>query len=435
MVLSTAASRGCGLVVRLTSSPVLHTWLPSVRLTSLEGSMALDGTPLLLLTIFIAVASVIATLLVWNRRSPNGRWRWALGGLLILSCQLTALLVLSVAVNDSFGFYASWNDLLGNQQRLLPAGVPAGARDAAYRAQLNAGSAAGRGTVVPFVIPGSTSGVRPQPAFAYLPPQYGDPAYAHRSFPVVELLDGYPGSPQSWLQSLHIRQTLDGEIAAGRTVPMIAILPTQTVAPPRDTECVNVAHGAQVETYLTTDVRRAVLRDFRASAEPRAWAVMGYSTGGFCATNILLHDGTMFGSGVSLAGYFTAIQDASTGNLYGGSTARRLFDSPTWYGQHRRTSDDRLLIVGSREDPGAIAQVHAFLAHLRPSLRVSTLLLQHGGHNPAVWRAEEPACLDWLGHQLIAPLAAGWQIDDVPQLLPAHYHWHLPAASPHPVRP
>src|SRR5919206_202969 len=89
--------------------------------------------------------------------------------------------------------------------------------------------ARGRGTVVPVEIPGVRSGVRTEPGYAYLPPQYGDPQYAHRSFPVVELLDGYPGGPQSWLQSLMIAQNLDREIDAGRTVPMIAIMPTQTV--------------------------------------------------------------------------------------------------------------------------------------------------------------------------------------------------------------
>lgn len=396
--------------------------------------MALEGAPLLWLMILLAAVSVGATLIVWAKNAPRGWFRWPARGGLIITCQLTALLVLAVAVNDSFGFYASWNDLLGGHQNLMPAAVAPGAQDAAYRSQLAADSAAGRGTVVPFVIPGTTSGVPAQPASAYLPPQYGQAAYAHRSFPVVELLDGYPGSPQSWLQSLRIRQTLDTEIAAGRTVPMIAVMPTQMVDPPRDTECINVPHGPQVETYLTTDVRRAVLRNFRADPEPRAWAAMGYSTGGFCATNILMHEGAMFGSGVSMAGYYTAIRDATTGDLYGGTAARREFNSPTWYAAHHPTSPDTLLIVASRQDPGMISGVHAFLSRLRPSLRVSTLVLSHGGHNPAVWRAEEPVCLDWLGHQLIPPLAAGWKVHDVPSLLPAHYDWRRHRGIPEPAR-
>ena len=388
--------------------------------------MALDGWAFLTMVTVLAVAGVIATLTVWQRVGRTfGGWRWPLRAIMVMSCQFSAVLVLAVAVNDSFGFYASWNDLLGTSGSLLPTRVSAGAQDGAYRAQLAAGASAGRGTVVPMVIAGPASGVVAQPAFVYLPPQYGQAEYAHRSFPVVELLDGYPGSPQSWLQSLHIRQVLDGEIAAGRTVPMIAVMPTQTVAPPRDTECVNVPNGPQVETYLTRDVRRAVLHNFRASGEPRSWALLGYSTGGFCATNILLHNGSMFGSAVSLAGYYSAVHDRTTGDLYGGSAARRLVNSPTWYGQHRATPDDSLLIVDSRQDPGAMSQLTAFLSHLRPALHISTLILVHGGHNPAVWRTEEPACLDWLGHQLIAPLAAGWTVRDVPQVLPAYYDWHL----------
>ena len=69
---------------------------------------------------------------------------------------------------------------------------------------------------------------------------------------------------------LHVASVLDNLIDTGRAAPFIAVIPVQNVASPRDTECVDVVHGPQVEDYLTTDVRTAVLREFRGHRPGRS---------------------------------------------------------------------------------------------------------------------------------------------------------------------
>lgn len=384
----------------------------------------------LLLTgaVLVTVLTVTVTVVVWERWRSASPVRWVARLALVLGCQLCLVLVVALAANNSFVFFTSWADVLGRQQhRLAPGTVHPGAIDSRYREVVTKDWLGSRGTVVPISIPGSVSGVRARPAYAYLPPQYGSPAYAHRSFPVVELLDGYPGSPLTWLHAMDLRATLDGEIAAGRTIPMIAVLPTQTVSPPRDTECVNVPKGPQVETYLTTDVRRAVLRQLRASADRASWAVMGYSTGGYCAINLLLHHPSAYQTAVSMSGYYTALSDRTTGDLFGRSHRLKLYYSPLWFERHSRMLPSQLLLTATREDAPSFRTLAQFVAHLGSAVQATTLVLPHGGHNFGVWRVEEPASFDWLGHHLSAPLSAGLTVPDLPPALQAR---RSPAAPP-----
>lgn len=43
---------------------------------------------------------------------------------------------------------------------------------------------------------------------------------------------------------------------------------------------------------------------------------MGYSTGGFCAVNLAIRHPDQFSAAVSLSGYFHAVTDNSTGDIY-----------------------------------------------------------------------------------------------------------------------
>lgn len=390
--------------------------------------MSLTGPAFFGLALVLAVAVVVAAVLL-SGRAAQPRWLTLLRRVaLVVACQVTAVLLIAVVVNDAFGFYASWSDLTGGSVHAVASGVRPGSTDRTYAAVENRAAAAGRGVIVPFTVVGTRSHLT-EPAYAYLPPQYGQPAFRNRRFPVVEMFDGYPGNPQSWLNSLHLAQMLDTEIAAGRAEPFIAILPTQTVASPRDTECVNVAHGPQVETYLAEDVPATARRDFRTQAT--GWGAYGYSTGGFCAVNVALHHPAQFRAAVSLSGNYTAIEDQQTGELYGHSRRYRDWNSPSWFVRHERPANVAVLGTASLQDPGSVQDLRTLSAGARTPTTVTTIVLRHGGHNPTVWRAEEPLGWDWLSAQLPGPLAGSIRLRDVPQVLPKHYHWQHPA--PHPT--
>ena len=83
----------------------------------------------------------------------------------------------------------------------------------------------------------------------------------------------------------------------------IAVLPEINVLPGRDTECLNVPGVANVEDWLAKDVRDYTIQNL--PAQSNNWMITGYSTGGWCASEIGVRHQDQYGSAVSLAGYFS----------------------------------------------------------------------------------------------------------------------------------
>lgn len=373
--------------------------------------MSLIGPETLVLGLALAALAVALTVMCWDRLAALGRAKWAARGLLVVGCQVTAVLLVGLAVNDSFVFYASWAELLGQHHPASHYAAQSGRMDAALRPKLVLNYRAGRGTVVSLAVPATASGVQADPATVYLPPQYGDPAYSERSFPVVELLSGFPGGPQSWLRKSHVSRVLDQLIGTGETVPFIAVIPVQNVESPRDTECVNVANGPQVDTYLTSDVRLATVRAFRASSAP--WGVLGVSTGGYCAANLAFRHPHLFRAAVSIAGYNAAAHDGTTGSLFGGSHALAEANDVLWQVQHNRAPALDLLVVSIRSDRASYRAGKELARAARPPLRLWTLAVPGGAHNFATFNAVLPTCFGWLSRLVPAPLTAIPSVDGV----------------------
>ena len=379
--------------------------------------MALTGRLTLIVAILLALCLPAVAMFSWNRvgRSATGaaqygRWIWR-GGVLFAS-QLSAVILVAVLVNDSGRFYSSWLELLGEHHTLRTTVAMPGSQDAVLRARLASASERGHGIVVPMKIPGTSSGIGDFSALVYLPADYGLPQYAHREFPVVELIAGSPGTPQTWTASLDVAHVLDREIAAGRSIPFIAVMPSQDVAGRRDTQCANVAGGPKVETYLTDDVRATIAHAFRASSQSKAWAIMGYSSGGFCATNLAMRHPNLFGAAASIAGLVRPAHDHQTGELFGHNAALRDQNTPLWRATNLPPPNLCLLLVASAEDVSTVRDAAALAAVARPPLSVTRLSLRHGGHNFEVWRAEEPVAFAWVSAHLVAPLAPAPVIDN-----------------------
>jgi S-formylglutathione hydrolase FrmB len=296
-----------------------------------------------------------------------------------------------------------------------------GLQDRSVEPKLQRAGAHGHGIVVPLPIAGTHSRIGTFSALVYLPEQYGLPQYAHRAFPVVELIAGSPGTPKTWTASLNIAGILDREIAAGRSLRFIAVMPSQDVAGRRDTQCVNIANGPAVETYLTLDVRSAVARAFRVNTERDAWAVTGYSSGGFCATNLAMRHPDLFSAAVSIAGYCRPAHDHQTGDLFGHDTQRRDENTPLWRAANLPPPDVSLLLTSSAEDPATRHDATALAEAARAPLAVTLISLKHGGHNFQVWRAEEPVAFAWASAHLTAPLAPAPVIDNTnPVVVTSH---------------
>jgi S-formylglutathione hydrolase FrmB len=239
-----------------------------------------------------------------------------------------------------------------------------------------------------------------EPAYVYLPPQYFARADKARRFPVIVALTGYPGNAANLITHLRLPQTVAGEIAARRMPPAIVVMLRPSVAPPRDTECTDVPHGPQAETFFAEDVPVALAAVYRTSDDASGWAAMGDSTGGYCAVKLAMRHSDRYSAAVSLAGYYHALQDFTTGNLYGHSRAYREENDLLWRLRHRPPPPVSVLLTTSRVGEKDYRQTREFLALARPPAHVASITLPFGGHHFSTWQRELPPALRWLGAQL-----------------------------------
>jgi enterochelin esterase-like enzyme len=386
--------------------------------------MELLGVPLLVLLGVVALLVPVATVLLWSRvRGPRLVRAGTRLGMLLMGQLVTVLLVAALA-NDYGQFYTSWADLFG-QSGGPPTVTTYGASkpEAAGRPQLpgefqvnqRLGPATGRvqvlgtypwappsqsaskGEVLSVRVTGLGSGLS-VPAYAYLPPQYLAAAGAHRSFPAVEVLTGYPGSAINLVSRMNYPRIALGLVNAHRIAPMVYVMFSSTVAPPRDTECTNVPHGPQADTFLANELPSAIEHAFRI--EPHRWGVVGDSTGGYCAAKLaMFHPGT-FAGGISLSGYYYALSDFTTGNLWGGSLAREHDNNLEWVLGHRPAPRANLFVTIGKNEFGTQGYVDTmrFVHLVKPPMRVTALVEQVGGHNFRTWGRELPTALAWLSH-------------------------------------
>lgn len=399
--------------------------------------MTLLGTPLVVVLGCAVVLLPTATFLCWAR-VPGPRL--ARGGArlgMLLAGQLATVLLVAVLANDYGQFYPSWGDLLGTDgaqhtvrtfgatgpPRASRSGghLPLAARENGTRpaspgaTTTGAGSWgrlrvlgasnwsspsqwASRGKVESVVITGRRSGLS-VPAYVYLPPQYFRTRWAHHRFPAVETITGYPGSPLSFLTRMNLPGVSLRLVQQHRSRPTVFVMLPSAVAPPRDTECTDVPQGPLAETFLGQEVPSAVQAALRV--RPDDWGIAGYSTGGYCATKILMADHGTFRAGISLSGYYFARQDPTTGSLWAGDRQLQHVNNPEWVLRRFAAPPVSLFLTTSRAETRKDGYPDAlrFLHEVRPPMRVTALIEDHGGHNFATWDRELPAALRWMSRQ------------------------------------
>lgn len=133
-------------------------------------------------------------------------------------------------------------------------------------------------------IPGKTSGFHARPAVVYLPPAYFAPHAP--ALPVVVLVTGQPGSPQNWLVSGHLGQTLDAYAQEHRGLAPVVVMPDANGSQEANTMCMNSALG-RVDTYMALDVPRWITNTLNVDTNHEHWAVAGFSYGGTCAMQMV----------------------------------------------------------------------------------------------------------------------------------------------------
>lgn len=390
--------------------------------------MGLTSGSLIGLLFLLTAGLVAGTVWLWPQEAGSRIRSYATRAGLLTSSHIALALAVLVTVNAHFLFFTSWDELLGTGGG--GAGNPGVVRPESQGHQkpvTNEGSVTRNGGGLKQLPPqasaitgkkvssknpeitgdlehikirGATTGISIE-AYVLLPPQYFQPAYARHRFPAVIVSTGYPGNPRSLIRVMHLPELVQAGERSGKVQPMIYIMVRPTVAPPRDTECTDVPGGPQVATFFGIDLPRAIMAGYRTSTDRSGWAIMGDSTGGYCATKVGMTFSDQYSTAVSLSGYFHALKDLTTGDLYGGSLAIRNENDLLWRIQHLPPPPLNLLVTSCKIGERTYPQAVQFLGLAKPPLKADSLILDQGGHNFQTFARMMPGALEWLSSKLV----------------------------------
>ncbi|MEY9943410.1 alpha/beta hydrolase [Kitasatospora sp. GAS1066B] len=374
--------------------------------------LALTGLPLQLITGLLAVAAFVATMWLWPKLGGKGV-KPVLGRLgAFFGTQVLVLVAMALVANSYFGFYTSWTDLLGT------AGGPGKVVDHQPSNSLQVtgeqkfyssqGSAEDRSGVIQQVsVTGAASGLS-NDGYVYLPPQYFQPAYANQKFPMALVLSGYPGTAEKLISLMQYPASTLKAINAKQLPPMVLVMMRPSPIASRDTECMDVPHGPQVETYFTEDLPKALAAGYRIAPQASAHAVMGDSTGGYCALKFALRKPDAYHAAIALSADYSVSNDPTTGDLFGGSAQLKQENDLLWRLRNTPAQPVSLLLATSPNEDNYQATQEMVNSFKAPT-KLSTITLNSGGHNFHTWGREIPPALEWLGKQLSVPGLTGAQ--------------------------
>ncbi|UQA94371.1 alpha/beta hydrolase [Streptomyces halobius] len=373
--------------------------------------------------IVLALACVAVTVWLWPRLARQGL-RPVLGRLgAIVMTQLSILCAIGIVVNSHFEFVGTWDQLLGNNDK-GPVSVNEGGGGYAAVGDMKGGLVQPAGpqgldrvTGLPQGTPdkvGKVESVRfigrrsraINPGFVYLPPQYFQPQFQRQRFPVMVVISGYPGGIMNLAQHLQVPQNAGRLIAQGRMQPTVIVMVRPTIAPPRDTECVDVPGGPQAETFFTKDLPDALKSAYRVGRDPSAWGAFGYSSGGTCSLQLAMRNPTVYTSAVSLSGDFVVKDDLTTGSLFGSGKAaaqRRREHDLLWRLKHLPAPQISALVASSRKGEQGYGDTMKFIRAAKAPMRVDSIILPQGSHQFTTWRREVVPALEWQSRQLTFP--------------------------------
>ncbi|MER7106546.1 alpha/beta hydrolase [Streptomyces sp. NPDC000229] len=368
--------------------------------------MSLTGTPFLVTAVVLAVVAVLLPLALWSRVRGPALVRGATRLGMVAFAQLTAIVVVFVAVNNVNGLYDSWDDLLGTSDHvdsaidLGPDGL-GGRRIADLPKVKQTFSPVDDPNVGPgvrrTVLDGRISGVKAE-VYVWLPPQYDDPAHKDKKFPVVELLSGFPGSPKSWFGSMHVSKQLEPLMRNGTVEPFILVSPRSNVLGHTDTGCANVPGKVNADSWLSVDVRKMVIDNFRASETADGWAVVGFSSGAHCATKLTIAHPDRYRFGVSMSGYNDPAAEPSS--LTAKDPELRHAHNPLNMLRAAPVPPRVTLLVTGDGGDGYQQGVALREASKAPT-RIDVQQV-YGGHRISTWVREVPSVFQWLTQQFRA---------------------------------
>ncbi|MFJ9604883.1 alpha/beta hydrolase [Kitasatospora sp. NPDC101176] len=374
--------------------------------------MQLTGTPFFVLTVILVPVSIAVALLFWGKVPGPNPVRILSRLVMIMFCQVTAVLMVFVMVNNANLIYGSWDDLLGtgDHVRAVPSVPPAepGA-PAGQNGGQNSGDAAKQppkvaqkfggvndpavpGDVQKTELKGQVSGVDGE-VLVWLPPQYNDPAFKDKKFPVVELIPGYPGSSSTWYGTLKVSEQLKPLMQQGKVAPFILVSPrTLLLGNHQDAGCTDIPGKVNADAWLTRDVPQMVLDNFRADPSADRWAIAGYSAGAHCAAKLSLAHPNRYRAAVSMSGYNDPASEGDS--LVGKDPKLREANNPVNILKAAQTPPKVSLFISGKKGDG-LEDAQAIQAAAKEPTKVQ-IQETPGPHSTELWKGMVPSAFEWL---------------------------------------
>ncbi|THA49798.1 esterase family protein [Streptomyces sp. A1136] len=371
--------------------------------------MSLTSATPLLIAVLVLALTFAAVLRWWPRLAGRG-WRRVAGrvGLLCL-IQVLLLATVGLVANRTFLLYGSWAELAGHSKPAPPPGRAAADKPVRVLGRQATGTPGGgppqvAGVIEKVMVHGARSAVD-VPAYVYLPPEYFQKGNEDKKFPTTVVLTGFPGMAENLIKGLDYPKKAWSLVKEKKTRPMILVMLRPTTESARNTQCIDVPGGPRSETFFGTDLPKAVSATYRttpqhAGGAARGWAVMGDSTGGYCALKLALQHPESYAAGVGLSADYKPEVDGYSGDLFHGNGAEERRSDLLWSLDHLPQGKTSFLVTTSTQGEANLKPTQKFIEKVKGPARVSSITLDHGGHNFATWRREIPPALEWISNRI-----------------------------------
>lgn len=337
----------------------------------------------------VVAFSALALFLV---RLPRSSWR----GRSAAAASFVAVLLLSaLQINSYFGLNHTAADLFGHNVGRIPELGDEFKKGASGSLRV---WAHGGGLVRRASIPGTESGFKAQDAFIYLPPAY---LVADRTqLPVLVLFAGQPGRPADWLTGGLLEPTMNTFAAKHGGVAPVVVVVDPNGSDTANTICMD-SRIARADTYLSIDVPRWINSTLEVSADPRKWAVGGFSFGATCAMQMTTLHPEIYPSFIAFSGE----REPSLGpdrqrtiqTAFGGDSA--AFDALTpliLMKKQNYAGHAAFIAVGSADSEFSHFATELAAAARGSGFDIRQASVAGAGHSWAVAVQEFPSALDFL---------------------------------------
>ncbi len=227
----------------------------------------------------------------------------------------------------------------------------------------------------------------------YLPPSYMDAATPERRYPTLYLLHGSPGNEYDWSRGGKAVQSADTLIGHGKIPELIMVFPDGNGRSGETSEWGNSFDQKQLmENFVALDLVHFIDQKYRTIPTPGYRAIGGFSMGGFGAMNIAVHHPEIFGSVISLAGYYIA-----EGSIWGQNRAYMQANSPALLlPTNPKGWKLRIFLGAATKDQPYYTDTQQFLLELKALHMDYTFDLENGYHTWSVWETQLYHGLLWL---------------------------------------